>query len=193
MAIDTNVRPGRSSLVLWLRSLANDLRTFYLFALRYPWVRRTGKMQRIKASTEIWSPHRDITLGDRVQLGNGCALLCDIEIGHSVVCANGVRFVGKDDHITSIVGTTIWDSGRGDTVKTRVGNDVWIGENVVVMGGVNIGDGAIVGAGAVVTRDVPPCTIVGGNPARELKPRFATEQETQQHLLYLMQQFGSQK
>ncbi len=191
MAKDTNVRPGRSSLTLWLRSIANGLRTFYLFSVRYPWVKRTGTMQRIKTSTEIWSPHRDITLGHRVQLGNGCALLCDIEIGHSVVCANGVRFIGKDDHITSIPGRAIWDSGRGDSVKTHVGNDVWIGENVVVVGGVTIGDGAVVAAGSVVTRDVPACTIVGGNPARVIKTRFATEQETQQHLQWLASEYGN--
>lgn len=190
MATDTNIRPGRGKLVLWLRLIANGMRSFYLFGLRHRWVKRTG-MQRIKFSTEIWSPHKDITLGDRVQLGNGCALLCDIEIGNSVVCANNVRFVGKDDHITSIPGRTIWDSGRGDSFKTRVGNDVWIGENVVVLGGVTIGDGAVIAAGSVVTHDVEPCTIVGGNPARLLKNRFETKQETEQHLLFLAEKFAN--
>ncbi|NDU73466.1 antibiotic acetyltransferase [Actinomadura sp. DSM 109109] len=58
---------------------------------------------------------------------------------------------------------------RGDTV---VGNDVWFGYRSVVMPGVRIGDGAIIAAGAVVTADVPPYTIVGGNPAREIRRRF---------------------
>ncbi len=191
MAADTNVRPGRGRFTLWLRSIANGLRTFYLFKVRYPWVKRTGSMQRIKLNTEIWSPHRDITLGHRVQMGNNCALLCDIEVGHSVVCANGVRFVGKDDHITSIPGCAIWDSGRGDSFKTHVGNDVWIGENVVVLAGVTIGDGSVVAAGSVVTRDVPPCTIVGGNPAKVIKARFATVQEQQEHMRWLDSQYGS--
>ncbi|MEU8118111.1 CatB-related O-acetyltransferase [Spirillospora sp. NPDC049024] len=58
---------------------------------------------------------------------------------------------------------------RGDTV---VGNDVWFGYQSVVMPGVRIGDGAIIAAGAVVTTDVPPYTIVGGNPARQIRRRF---------------------
>lgn len=58
---------------------------------------------------------------------------------------------------------------RGDTV---VGNDVWIGYNALVMPGVRIGDGAIVATGAVVTADVEPYTIVGGNPAKPIKRRF---------------------
>ncbi len=61
---------------------------------------------------------------------------------------------------------------RGDTV---VGNDVWFGYRSTVMPGVRIGDGAIVAAGAVVTTDVPPYTIVGGNPARPIRQRFSDE------------------
>nr|WP_279184934.1 CatB-related O-acetyltransferase [Acetobacter syzygii] len=57
-------------------------------------------------------------------------------------------------------------------LNTYIGNDVWIGENVVVCAGVHIGDGAIIGAGSVVTKDVAPYTIVGGTPARLIKKRF---------------------
>ena len=53
------------------------------------------------------------------------------------------------------------------------------------MGGVAIGDGAIVAAGSVVTKDVAPCTIVGGNPARFIKNRFSTEEEKIKHLSFL--------
>ncbi|WWT15116.1 CatB-related O-acetyltransferase [Pararoseomonas sp. SCSIO 73927] len=53
-----------------------------------------------------------------------------------------------------------------------IGNDVWIGHSVILMPGITIGDGAVVAAGAVVTKDVPPYAIVGGNPARVIKQRF---------------------
>lgn len=64
-----------------------------------------------------------------------------------------------------------WDN-KGDIV---IGNDVWIGYEAVIMAGVTIGDGAIVGTRAVVTKDVPPYTIVGGVPARPIKKRFSEE------------------
>lgn len=57
-----------------------------------------------------------------------------------------------------------------------IGNDVWIGANTTILNGVHIGDGAIVAAGAVVVKDVPPYTIVGGVPAKEIKKRFTLEQ-----------------
>ena len=67
--------------------------------------------------------------------------------------------------------TTAWDN-KGDIV---IGNDVWIGYEAVIMTGVHIGDGAIIAARAVVTKDVPPYPIVGGTPAKEIRKRFDTE------------------
>lgn len=54
-----------------------------------------------------------------------------------------------------------------------VGNDVWVGQGVIVLSGVTVGDGAILAAGAVVTKDVPPYAIVGGNPAKLIRKRFS--------------------
>lgn len=64
--------------------------------------------------------------------------------------------------------TDAWDN-KGDIV---IGNDVWIGYEAIVMAGVTIGDGAVIGSRAVVTKDVPPYTIVGGVPAKEIRKRF---------------------
>lgn len=60
--------------------------------------------------------------------------------------------------------------------QVTIGNDVWIGNNAIVMGGITIGDGAIVSAGAVVTKNVQPYSIVGGVPAKHIKFRFTEEQ-----------------
>lgn len=67
----------------------------------------------------------------------------------------------------------------GDTV---VGNDVWIGSEAMIMSGVKIGDGAVIGSRALVTKDVAPYTIVGGNPAKAIKARFC-----EQHIKMLLE------
>ena len=67
--------------------------------------------------------------------------------------------------------TDSWDN-KGDIV---IGNDVWIGYEAVILAGVNIGDGAIIGTRALVTRDVPPYTIVGGIPAKPIRKRFSED------------------
>ncbi len=111
--------------------------------------------------------------GDRLRIGRYCAI------------ATGVKFVmNGGNHRTSGVSTypfpifAPWRGRwagefdfptRGDTV---VGNDVWIGYDALIMPGVTIGDGAIVATRSVVTSDVPPYAIVGGNPARLIRQRF---------------------
>ena len=78
-------------------------------------------------------------------------------------------FYEEWDHGMNVTGA--WDH-RGNIV---VGNDVWIGYEAVILSGVTIGDGAIVAARSVVTKDVPPYTIVGGAPARPIRLRFGQE------------------
>lgn len=63
-------------------------------------------------------------------------------------------------------------STKGDII---IGNDVWIATNVTIMSGVKIGDGAVIAACSVLTKDVPPYTIVGGNPAKQIRKRFSDE------------------
>lgn len=111
-------------------------------------------------------------------------------IGRYCSLAAGVR-IGEPDHPTDWLATSPfqYDAGRfgwhssaaeGTAVEPHgfprgpasIGNDVWIGSNAVILRGVHIGDGAVVAAGAVVTKDVPPYTIVGGVPARGIRARF---------------------
>lgn len=111
-------------------------------------------------------------------------------IGKFCAIASGTRFImAGANHPTAGVSTfpfTIFGGtwaektmdiitsipSRGDTV---IGNDVWFGYNTTIMPGVRIGDGAVVATGAVVTADVAPYTIVGGNPARPVKQRYADD------------------
>ena len=74
-----------------------------------------------------------------------------------------------------------WDN-KGDIV---IGNDVWIGYEAVILAGVTIGDGAVIGARAVVTKDVPPYTIVGGVPAKPIRRRFDENTDTSSRYHYI--------
>jgi acetyltransferase-like isoleucine patch superfamily enzyme len=137
-------------------------------------------MIRIPWNVELWSPHKDIELGDRVQFGKGCLVYCDAKFGNNVLIARNVAFVGRDDHQYNTYGKTIWDSPRGDKFKVIVEDDVWIGHGCVILSGVTIGRGSVVAAGSVVTEDIPRYAISGGNPSRVLGYRFSKE-EIEQH------------
>ena len=102
-----------------------------------------------------------LRLGDDAYLGHDVHLHATdpIRIGHRVVLADGV-FVGSTDHARQDRHAS---SGTG---PVEIGDDVFIGQRAVVLGGVSIGPGATVGAGAVVTRDVPAGATVAGVPAR---------------------------
>ncbi|RKH15432.1 antibiotic acetyltransferase [Corallococcus sp. CA053C] len=114
-------------------------------------------------------------IGDRLVIGRFCA----IATGTTFIM-NGANhaMTGFSTYPFNIFGRG-WEQGfdlatiragfRGDTV---VGNDVWIGQEATIMPGVRIGDGAIVAAQSVVTANVAPYAIVGGNPAREIRRRF---------------------
>lgn len=115
---------------------------------------------------------------DRLIIGKFCSIACGAKFIFN--CANHTLkslstytfplFFEEWDLPKSEV-TSAWDN-KGDIV---IGNDVWIGYDAVIMGGVTIGDGAIIGTRAVVTKDVEPYSIVGGVPAKEIRKRFAPE------------------
>lgn len=112
---------------------------------------------------------------ERLRIGKFCSIACGAKFlfncaNHSLRSLSTYTFplfydeweLGKADVASA------WDN-KGDIV---IGNDVWIGFEAVIMAGVHIGNGAIIGARAVVTKDVAPYTIVGGVPARAIRKRF---------------------
>ena len=115
-------------------------------------------------------------IGDKLIVGRFCQIAAGVEF-----VMNGANH--QMNAVTTFPFYTLegWDMAppplstlpiKGDTV---VGNDVWIGQNATILPGVHIGDGAIVGANSVVGRDVPPYTVVAGNPAKEIRRRFDDE------------------
>lgn len=116
-------------------------------------------------------------IGDKLIIGKFCMIASDVRFimngaNHLTEAVTSYPFAifGKD-WANAMDGKTY--PSKGDTI---IGNDVWMGFNATIMAGVKIGDGAIIATNTVVTKDVEPYTIVGGNPAKEIKKRFSKEQ-----------------
>ena len=115
---------------------------------------------------------------DRLMIGKFCSIACGAKFlfnsaNHSLSSLSTYPFPifyeewGLDRKNVA----EAWDN-KGDIV---IGNDVWIGYEAVILAGVTVGDGAVIGARAMVTKDVPPYTIVGGVPAKPIRKRFSEE------------------
>lgn len=134
----------------------------------------------VRQGSEIYG---DVTLGDYSYVSGPDTYIESASIGKFCSIARRVM-IGPGDHNLAAVTTHPFplEPEFGQLVVSKktepqkpavvVGNDVWIGVNAVILRGVTIGDGAVIAANAVVTRDVPPYTVYGGSPARRLKDRF---------------------
>lgn len=115
---------------------------------------------------------------DKLQIGKFCSIACGAKFlfnsaNHTLSSLSTYPFplFFEEWGLEKKDVTNAWDN-KGDIA---IGNDVWIGYEAVVLAGVTIGDGAIIGTRAVVTKNVPPYTIVGGVPAKPIKKRFSEE------------------
>ena len=118
-----------------------------------------------------WLPGPSIVIRDRVFIGRGCEfnIRRGIEIGHDSLIASGCKFIDHDHEMT--VGAGPMHSLSCPDAAIVLEEDVWLGVNVVVLKGVRIGQGAVVGAGAVVTKSIPAYEIWAGIPARKIGER----------------------
>lgn len=144
--------------------------------------------------------------GDNVSVGKFCDFIpSHIHCGHHVSIGAHASFMASKSHIyignyiafgpfvtirggnhrIDLIGRHIYEVGGGNKIPENdqdvyIEDGVWVGCNAVILKGVRVGRGAVVGAGAVVTKDVPPYAIVGGNPAKVIRFRF-TEEQIQEH------------
>jgi acetyltransferase-like isoleucine patch superfamily enzyme len=148
--------------------------------------------------THMWAPNR-LVIGKNFYMGRYSQIECDAVIGDYVMFGNLVCLVGKYDHNYEEVGVPIKESisirsphyqwkGRG--LETRIGDDVWIGLGSIVLSGVRIGEGSVIAAGSVVTRDVDEYAIYAGNPARKIRDRFSSETDRERHRDAMRQRSG---
>jgi acetyltransferase-like isoleucine patch superfamily enzyme len=156
--------------------LAKALKKSRLSAVRQSTIHPTST---VESGSSFFASHMD--------KHSFCGYDCDIhsaDIGSFVSIANGVVIGGGRHPMEWAAMSPVFYRGR-DSVKAkfsaheresvrrvRIGNDVWIGRSAIVLPGVEIGHGAVVGAGSVITKAVPPYTIVAGNPGRQIRQRF---------------------
>lgn len=114
---------------------------------------------------------RNISIGDNSSIGVDCRVYGDVVFGANVMTGPDV-IIGPPEHGYSRTDIPMISQGFGSARQVVIGDDVWIGARVIILAGRQIGNGAIVAAGAIVTRDVPDYAIVGGNPARVIKSRL---------------------
>ena len=129
---------------------------------------RIGKGCVIKPSCLIWAPW-NLELKDRVALDDKvlCYTVAKITIGSHTAISRETFLCSASHDIASRSRELIH-------APIEVGSKVWIAARAIILPGVTVGEGAVVGAGSVVARDVPPWTVVAGNPAREIKKRVLT-------------------
>lgn len=126
---------------------------------------KIGKHCAVRNSAKIWQPW-NLELGDWAAISEDCDIYSAdiIRIGDRSTISKGAFLCGASHDVTSpIMELTC--------APITIGHDAWVASRSIILPGVSIGDGAVVAAGAVVTKDVEPWTVVGGNPAKIIKKR----------------------
>lgn len=145
-------------------ALAKKMRVF--------WAKRILKQCGTNVNIErnaVFSPA--VSLGDNSGIGINCEVYGPVTIGNDVMMGPEV-IIYTSGHKHDRTDITMIEQGFEEHKPVTIGNDVWIGRRAMIMPGVMIGNGCVIGAGAVVTKDIPDYSVVGGVPAKVIKNRL---------------------
>lgn len=131
-----------------------------------------GENTTISNDFEFSSPE-NIKIGNNVYIGFGCRFIGygGIKIGDGTIVAHQVEILTRNHNYDSVNLESIPYDKTYILKEVKVEDNVWIGSHVLILPGVSIGEGAVIGMGSVVTKDIPSFAVVGGNPAKILKYR----------------------
>lgn len=162
--------------------MKNKIREFYRI-IRMMIIRRKYNLRNVHKTFYVGGSSKissDLIADEYVYIGPNSIIYPKVKIGAYTMLANNVSIIGGD-HVFDIPGMPIIFSGRDILNETVIGKDVWIGAFSVIMSGVNIGEGSIVAAGSVVTKDLEPYTIYGGVPVKKIRARFDNIDDIKKH------------
>lgn len=128
---------------------------------------RCGKKVNIEHNA-LFSPK--VSLGDYSGIGVNAKIYGTCVIGERVMMGEDCTIITRN-HKHDRLDIPMMEQGFEEEKPVHIGNDVWLGDRVIVLPGVHIGDGCVIGAGAVVTRDIPPYSVAAGVPAKVIKTR----------------------
>ena len=151
------MKKGKNSVIY--RSVRKDIVPFNDFSL--------GKSSVIEDYAIINNAVGEITIGNHTRIGLGNTIIGPVMIGNNVILAQNVVISALNHNFEDVL-TTINQQGV-KTDQIIIEDDVWVGANSVILSGVHIGEHVVVGAGSVVTKDIPSYSVVIGNPARIVK------------------------
>lgn len=172
--------------------MINFLKKIYYFYLcNLKWHKYSiGKNIHVGRGVFLWAKN-SITIGNNFYIGRHSFIETDAIIADNVILANFVALIGRHDHNHMQVGvptrlaSQIRDKDynwKGLDQKIVIEDDVWIGVGSIILSGVTIGIGSIIAAGSVVTKDVEPYSIYGGNPAKKIRDRFDSDEQRIEHI-----------
>lgn len=169
-----------------IRIIGRKIKAYYY---RHKWhLKNVHKSVYFGGKSDISS---DVEIDEYAYIGPGCKIYPNVSIGKFTIFANDVSIIGGD-HRYDVVGLPIVLSGRAEIKPTKIGCDCWVGAHSIINCGVNIADGCIIAAGAVVSKDTEPYGIYGGVPARRIKNRFVSEEDLLKHIALVSQIDDSQ-
>ena len=154
----------------------SNVRVAYPFVMAHPELVTIGDGTQILADSRIQLYPELVDKKPQLQIGNGCFFgyrLCilvgaDISIGNKVLMASDITIV-SENHSVNPEAELPYMKQKLRVAPVTIGDNCWIGDKVIILPGVNVGEGCVVGAGAIVTKDIPPYSIAVGNPARVIK------------------------
>jgi len=154
-----------------------------LSSLRRNAIRVCKRLRRVHPTAYVHRTadvSRDLVAEEWVFIGPRVRIDPLVTIGRYTMVAADVSIIG-DDHVWNVPGVPMQFAGRPTQQPTVIGRDVWIGQGAMIRRGVEIGEGSIIGAHAVVTADVEPYQIMGGVPARLISVRFQKSSDIRSH------------